>query len=118
MKRVAGISVALIISALYFVFATKWCPATIFTAFFPDFHIIFIICVLLCFLFTVTLNDRILKTLFYAIPVLTGLVCLYINLFYIVTPQPDDGIQYVWMRSEEHTSELHHQSVSRMPSSA
>ncbi|HQM85967.1 MAG TPA: hypothetical protein PLD55_14910 [bacterium] len=97
MKRVAGISVAIIISALYFVFATKWIPSSIFTAFFPDFHIIFIICVLLCFLFTVTLNDRILKTLFYAIPVLTGLVCLYINLFYIVTPQPDDGIHYVWM---------------------
>lgn len=97
MKRVAGISFALIISALYFVFATKWMPSSIFTAFFPDFHIIFIACVLLYFLFKFTLHDRVLKILFYAIPVLMGMISLYINLFYIVTPQPDDGIQYVWM---------------------
>jgi len=96
-KRIAGISVALIISAIYFVFATKWVPSSIVTAFFPDFHIIFLICVLLCFLFTVKLNDRILKIMFYLIPVLMGMICLYINLFYIVTPQPDDGIHYVWM---------------------
>lgn len=97
MKRAVGISFALIISALYFVFATKWIPSSIFTAFFPDFHIVFLACVLSCFLFKFTLHDRVLKILFYAIPVLTGMISLYINLFYIVTPQPDDGIQYVWM---------------------
>lgn len=92
MKRVVGISFALIISVLYFVFAIKWMPSSIVTAFFPDFHIIFLTCVLMCFLFTVTLNDCVLKILFYVIPVLMGMICLYINLFYIVSPQPDNGI--------------------------
>lgn len=95
LKKAIGILFALIISTLYFVFATKWAPSTIFTAFFPDFHLIFLLCVLICFLFKVP--ERTYKILFYAIPVLLGLVCLYINIFYIVTPQPDDGIQYVWM---------------------
>ncbi len=104
MKRFAGITFSLIILTTYFLLATKGSIYTLFTMFFPKFHIILFISVLffgMVYAFfpkkESKIDERLIKLLFFIIPFSVFAVALFINRNFIVAPQPDDGIHYVWM---------------------
>lgn len=104
MKRLTGITFSIIIFFLYFFVATKGQIYTIFTIFFPKFHLILLVSMLFFGLYHLyvakkneKLNETLLKSMFFVIPIGVFATCLGINLFYIVAPQPDDGIHYVWI---------------------
>jgi hypothetical protein len=103
-KRFAGITFSLIILTTYFLFATKGRIYTLFTMFFPKFHIILLLSVLffgIVYFFLPKkdnkIDERLIKPLFFIIPFSVFAVSLFINRNFIVAPQPDDGIHYVWL---------------------
>ncbi|HPV21936.1 MAG TPA: hypothetical protein PK102_09930, partial [bacterium] len=104
MKRLTGLTFSIIIFLTYFVIATKGRIYTIFTMFFPEFHIILLISVLffgIIYAFfpktEVKDDNRLVKSLFFIIPFSVFAFSLFINLFFIIAPVPDDGIHYVWL---------------------
>jgi len=103
-KRLTGLTFSIIIFLTYFVIATKGRIYTIFTMFFPEFHIILLISVLffgIIYAFfpktEVKDDNRLVKSLFFIIPFSVFAFSLFINLFFIIAPVPDDGIHYVWL---------------------
>lgn len=104
MKRTTGILFSLIIFAIYFVFASQGHFYNIFTVFFPKFHLIFLVCALVCGTFAafckkkcIFSSEFVSKLFFLIIPVSMGAACLIVNLRVVIAPQPDDGIHYVWL---------------------
>ena len=104
MKRSTGITFSIIIFLTYFVIATKGRIYTIFTMFFPNFHIILLISVLFFGIVYTFLpkkesrkDEKLIRSLFFIIPFLVFAFSLFINRYFIIAPQPDDGIHYVWL---------------------
>jgi hypothetical protein len=105
-KKVPALSVSILIFLIYFVYATKGQVYTVFTVLFPYFHVVAAVLIIVCGNFFSTLSksnksinvpDKIEKTVFYVLPVAVFLICALLNLFFIVSPQPEDGVHYVWL---------------------
>ncbi|HRZ78928.1 MAG TPA: hypothetical protein P5044_02870 [bacterium] len=104
MKRLTALFFTLAVILLYFVFSVKGSGYTFFTMFYPQFHLILFACVLICGFCTVFCRKKldisgefISKVLFYLIPLLMSVTCFIVNRYNIVSPQPEDGIHYVWI---------------------
>jgi hypothetical protein len=104
MKRFFGVFFSLIIFLIYFAGATKGAFHTVFTVLFPVFHIILIVSMLIAGNVYVFLWKKkrgfpslLQKVIFFSLPVAMTLTCVAVNLAFIVAPQPDDGVHYVWL---------------------
>jgi len=89
---------------LYFVFSAKGEFYNVFSVFYPRFHIILLICIFVCGSCTLFCRKKldisgefVSGVLFYLIPVLMSMTCFIVNGYSIVSPQPEDGIHYVWL---------------------
>ncbi len=104
MKRSSGLTVSLVIFFIYFVYATKGYFYTVFTVLFPMFHIYLAVsAAIFGTLYITVLKNKnftdsfIAKIPFIVLPVAMTITCIAVNMIYIISPQPDDGVQYIWI---------------------